>query len=80
MSGAARTSKAFLLDAPKRVQHAHAGNHTKRAAMTDSSHKSSRNSSRATDSLSTVMTRWHSWGRKNSMSSYGNWRSLRHST
>lgn len=37
--------------------------------MTDSSHRSKRNSSRAMDSLSTLMIRWHSCGRKNSMSS-----------
>lgn len=49
---------------------------TNNAAVTDSSHRSSRNSSRAIDSLSTLMMRWHSCGKKNSMSSYGNCRSL----
>lgn len=34
--------------------------HTNRAAVTDSSHRSSRNSSRAMDSLSTLMIKWHS--------------------
>lgn len=37
--------------------------------MTDSSQRSSRNSSNAIDSLLTVMITWHSCGRKNSMSS-----------
>ena len=39
------------------------------APFTDSSHKSMMNSSNAMDSLSTEMTRWHSCGRKNSISS-----------
>lgn len=42
---------------------------TNNAAVTDSSHRSNKNSSRAIDSLSTLMMRWHSCGRKNSMSS-----------
>lgn len=42
---------------------------TRSAAVTDSSHKSRRNSSKAIDSLSTLMIRWHNCGRKNSMSS-----------
>lgn len=45
------------------------GGRTSRAAVGDSSHRSRRNSSRAMDSLSTLMMRWQSWGRKNSMSS-----------
>lgn len=53
---------------------------TSKAAVTDSSHRSSRNSSNAIDSLSTLIIRWHNWGRKNSMSSYGNWRSFEHKT
>lgn len=43
--------------------------HTKSAAVTDSSHKSNKNSSRAIDSLSTLIIRWHSCGKKNSISS-----------
>jgi hypothetical protein len=43
--------------------------YTSRAPLTDSSHKSIMNSSRAMDSLSSEMSRWHSWGRKNSISS-----------
>jgi hypothetical protein len=42
---------------------------TSRAPLTDSSHKSIMNSSRAMDSLSIEMSRWHSCGRKNSISS-----------
>lgn len=42
---------------------------TNNAAVTDSSHRSNRNSSSAIDSLSTLMMRWHSCGRKNSISS-----------
>jgi len=42
---------------------------TKRAAVTDSSQRSSRNSSSAIDSLLTLIMMWHSCGRKNSMSS-----------
>lgn len=52
------------------------GGRTSSAAVTDSSHRSNKNSSNAIDSLSTLIIRWHSCGRKNSMSSYGNWRSL----
>lgn len=42
---------------------------TSRAPETDSSQRSSRNSSSAMDSLLTLMMRWHSSGRKNSTSS-----------
>ena len=43
--------------------------HTNSAPLTDSSHKSIMNSSKAMDSLSIEMSRWHSCGRKNSISS-----------
>jgi hypothetical protein len=43
--------------------------HTSSAPFTDSSHRSRINSSRAIDSLSTLIMRWHSCGRKNSISS-----------
>lgn len=56
------------------------GRQTRSAAVTDSSQRSSKNSSRAIDSLSTLIMRWHSWGKKNSISSYGNCRNLLHRT
>lgn len=43
--------------------------HTSKAPLTDSSHKSTMNSSSAMDSLSMEMSRWHNCGRKNSISS-----------
>lgn len=42
---------------------------TSNAPFTDSSQRSRMNSSRAIDSLLTLIMRWHSWGRKNSISS-----------
>jgi hypothetical protein len=42
---------------------------TSSAPFTDSSHRSRMNSSRAIDSLSTLIMRWHSCGKKNSISS-----------
>jgi hypothetical protein len=45
------------------------GGRTSNAAVTDSSHKSNKNSSNAIDSLSTLIIKWHSCGRKNSISS-----------
>ena len=42
------------------------GGRTSSAPLTDSSQRSMMNSSRAMDSLSMLMSRWHSWGKKNS--------------
>jgi hypothetical protein len=42
------------------------GGRTSSAPLTDSSQRSMMNSSRAMDSLSMLMSKWHSWGRKNS--------------
>jgi hypothetical protein len=73
MSGRAKTSIAesisVLVGIYKDKYHDWLQLRTNNAAVTDSSHRSSRNSSSAIDSLSTLIMRWHSCGRKNSISS-----------
>lgn len=75
MSGIAKTSIAENVSVfgscvyQDKYHHRWLQRRTNNAAVTDSSHRSSRNSSSAIDSLSTLIIRWHSCGRKNSISS-----------
>lgn len=67
MFAAAKTSVASSAkhDAPSEC----GSKRTSNAPLTDSSHRSIMKSSKAMDSLSMDMRRWHSCGRKNSISS-----------